>query len=273
MLPIDYGPSSDPHDGVGRAAHRVGLGRAVPRRALGVEDGLAAPEARYERRESVELAFVAALQHLPATQRAVLILRDVLGFSAREVAESLDTTVASVNSALQRARKTVDERFPSRASRPRCARSATSSCSESSRATWTRWSAATSTRSSRMLAEDAAWSMPPLAALVQRAGADPRLPGDRAAVGRVPLAPPARRASTASRRVAAYSWVEAEQAYLPFALDVLTFEGDRIKEITSFISRSTRQPRSRVLRALPRPAARLRQRLGVRALRPARPVD
>src|ERR1700704_5382026 len=112
VLPIDYGPATDPHDGPGEPlVESVWLG-PLPGEQRGLEDGFAGPEARYEQRESVELAFIAALQNLPANQRAVLILREVLGYSAREVAESLDTTVPSVNSALQRARKSIDDKLP-----------------------------------------------------------------------------------------------------------------------------------------------------------------
>ena len=78
----------------------------------GVADKGPGPEARYETRESVGLAFVAALQHLPPRQRAAVVLRDVLGFDRSEVAEMLDGTEASVKGALQRARATLDERLP-----------------------------------------------------------------------------------------------------------------------------------------------------------------
>src|SRR3954453_20641610 len=109
VLPMDHAPSVEMKDGLGRPlAETVWIGPDADETG-GSEAGRAAPEARYERSEGVELAFIAAVQHLPATQLAVLILRCVLGFSAREVAESLETTVASANSALQRARKTIDE--------------------------------------------------------------------------------------------------------------------------------------------------------------------
>lgn len=76
------------------------------------------PAARYALREGMELALLAAIQLLPGRQRAVLILRDVLGWSGPEVANLLETTLASVNSALQRARATVDAALPQRAHAP-----------------------------------------------------------------------------------------------------------------------------------------------------------
>src|SRR5438067_3244293 len=112
VLPIDYGPATDPHTPPGEPVVESVWIEPYPDELLGLEDGYATPEARYEQREAVELAFVAALQHLPPNQRSVLILREVLGFSAKEVAESLETSVASVNSAMQRARAAVDERVP-----------------------------------------------------------------------------------------------------------------------------------------------------------------
>lgn len=122
------------------------------------------PETRYVQRESVELAFIAALQNLPGTQRAVLILRDVLQFSAAEVAELLDTTPASVNSALQRARRAVDERIPRTTQQVELARLGADGQRDLVDAFVTAWEQADIAGLLRLLTEDARFTMPPLPA-------------------------------------------------------------------------------------------------------------
>jgi RNA polymerase sigma-70 factor (ECF subfamily) len=112
LVPVDLGPAADPADGLGPPlTETVWLG---PLPDAGLTWGSTPAEAVYEQREAVELAFVVALQHLPALQRAVLVLRDVLAFSAVESAEILDTTVSSVTSALARARGSVRAVLPER---------------------------------------------------------------------------------------------------------------------------------------------------------------
>ena len=110
LVPVDLGPAADPADGLAAPlTETVWLG---PLPDAGITWESSPADAVYEQREAVELGFIAALQHLPALQRAVLVLRDVLAFSAVETAEILDTTVPSVTSALARARGTVRSRTP-----------------------------------------------------------------------------------------------------------------------------------------------------------------
>ncbi len=233
VLPVDYGPSWDAHDGVGEPVVESVWIEPYPDGQL--TDGYAGPEARYEQREAVELAFVAALQHLPANQRAVLILREVLGFSAKEVAEALATTPQSVNSALQRARSTVDEKLPAQSQQA----TLRALGDEQLRGLVERYMDALGRGDVDavvdLLAEDASWSMPPLACWFR---------GDQVApwLAAHPLSGAFRwhhipTHASGQPAVGVYNWDEDEQAYLPFALDVLTLEGDRIKEVTAFITR------------------------------------
>ena len=125
---------------------------------VGIPDQSPGPEARYELREAVQLAFVAALQELPARQRAVLLLRDVLGLSATEASEILDASVASTNSALQRARATLKQRSSDR-------RETSPISDERQRSLLARYVKTWEERDVdgfvALLKEDAAWSMPP----------------------------------------------------------------------------------------------------------------
>jgi RNA polymerase sigma-70 factor (ECF subfamily) len=104
--PMDLGPSSTADTSLTKLPETTWI-QPVPDARIGPIEG--DPAAVAETRDTIRLAFIAALQHLPPRQRAVLILREVLRWHAKEVAELLDTSVASVNSALQRARATLDD--------------------------------------------------------------------------------------------------------------------------------------------------------------------
>jgi RNA polymerase sigma-70 factor, ECF subfamily len=241
VLPIDYGPASDPHSPPGEPITESVWLEPYPDERLGLEDGLAAPEARYEQREGVELAFIAALQHLPATQRAVLILREVLGFSAAETADALETTVASVNSALQRARAAVEERVPEQTQQATLRSLGDDALRELVDRYVDAWERNDVDAFAAMLAEDATFAMPPLASWYRgREGiaawaAGWPLSGDwdwRVVQTRANGQP----------ALGFYTWDPNHQAYLPFALNVLTFRGTEISDVTAFVARSIETP-------------------------------
>jgi RNA polymerase sigma-70 factor, ECF subfamily len=241
VLPIDYGPAADPHDGPGEPVVESVWVEPYPDERLGLEDGFAAPEARYELRESVELAFVAALQHLPPNQRAVLILREVLGFSAREVADSLETTVASVNSALQRARAAVDERLPEQSQQETLRSLGDDALRDVVDRYVEAWERGDVEAVVAMLAEDATFAMPPLRTWYRGR--------DEIAVFLAgwPLSGDwrwrhVRTRANGQEALAFYSWDAEEESYLPFALNVLTLRGALISDVTAFVARSTRLP-------------------------------
>jgi RNA polymerase sigma-70 factor, ECF subfamily len=226
-LPVDFGPATDPAEGVGTPLEESVWLEPYPDAGLG-----------YEQREGVELAFIAALQHLPANQRAVLILREVLGFSAAETAEALDTTVASVNSALQRARKAVAERAPERSQQATLRALGDDAMREVVERYMDAMGRADVDAVVAMLAKDVAWSMPPLSSWFGG------LTEVRAFLERGPLSGEWRwrhlpASANGQPAVAVYHWDEAAGAHLPFALDVMTLDGDRIAQITAFITRTT----------------------------------
>ena len=233
ILPLDYGPSAAPegHEAAGRAVEGVWL-EPYPDGVLEIEEGYAAPEARYEQREAVELAFVAALQHLPARQRAVLILREVLGFTAKEVADALDSTTASVNSALQRARKVVEERIPGRSQQE----TVRALGDDQVRMVVGRFSDALEQGDTdailSLLADDATFSMPPYPSWCRgrSAIADSWLmPG-----GPVPRLRSLPTQVNGQPAIAAYRLSRDGTRYVPLALDVLTLRGTSIADITAF---------------------------------------
>jgi RNA polymerase sigma-70 factor (ECF subfamily) len=250
VLPIDYGPDADPHEGPGEPVVESVWVEPYPDETLGLEDGYAAPEARYEQRESVELAFIAALQNLPPNQRAVLILREVLGFSAKEAAAMLETSVASVNSALQRARATVEDRLPEQSQQATLRSLGDDGLREIVDGYVDAWQRGDVEAVVEMLTADATFAMPPLKTWFRgREGIATFLAG-------WPLSGlwrwrPLQVRANGQVALAFYSWDPDEESYLPFALNVLTLRGDRISDVTAFIARSTPVPDREVIARLP----------------------
>jgi RNA polymerase sigma-70 factor, ECF subfamily len=197
------------------------------------------PEARYEQRESVELAFLVALQRLPPRQRAVLILRDVVGFSVTEISGQLGTTVPAVNSALQRARATAADRMPAR-SQQSVLRALGD---ERARDIVRRYSDAIEAGDAdtlvSMLTEDVTWSMPPYPTWF----AGQRAVRDWLVRSPLPLRwrhLPVR----ANGQLAAGCYLPDPErgGFAPAVIDVLTLDGERIAAVTGFVAAGPPRP-------------------------------
>ncbi|HEY6695465.1 MAG TPA: RNA polymerase subunit sigma-70 [Solirubrobacteraceae bacterium] len=187
------------------------------------------PDAVVVARETIELAYIALIQLLPARQRAVLILRDVLGWPAKETAELLETSVASVNSALQRARATIDEARPDRAAGP-------AALSEDERALLAGFidahERADAEAAVALMREDIRITMPPhpflydgIEAIRPLLGAGLREHGEWRLVQ-----------TAANRMPAAASYLRApgDTEFRAFKVDVLRVAGGKIAEVTTF---------------------------------------
>jgi RNA polymerase sigma-70 factor (ECF subfamily) len=232
VLPIDYGPPTRPGTAPGRPALPESQWiEPYPDERVGIADGATAPEARLERREALELAFVAALQHLPPRQRTTLILRDVLGFSAKETAESLETTVPAANGALRRARAAIEERIPERSQQATLRALGDRKLREIVERFADCFERGDIDAILAMLTEDVTFAMPPFPDWC-------RSRDDVAKSWLMPEGPPPRLRYVATRangQLALGTYGRrADGVYAPIALDVLTLRGDLISEVIAF---------------------------------------
>ncbi|MBM7076456.1 sigma-70 family RNA polymerase sigma factor [Micromonospora sp. MMS20-R1-14] len=231
-LPVDLGPASEHAVPGGVAADHVRWLGPYPDADLAA--GPAAPDARYEQREAVELAFVAALQHLPGNQRAALLLFDVLGFTAAEIAAMTGTSAGSVNSALARARRVVAERVPARSQQQALRTLGDARLREVAAGYATALENGDADALVALLTEDVTWSMPPLPhwyagrdAVLDFARAMPL--GSCGAWRHVPVA------ANGQPAVANYLRAGDTGPYLPWSITVLTVRDGRIAELVSFL--------------------------------------
>jgi len=233
VLPIDYGPpsASGGSDSDPPVPEAVWI-EPYPDGALEIADGTLAPEARYELREALELAFIAALQHLPPRQRAALILRDVLAFSAKETADSLETTVPSVNGALRRARSAIQGRLPEQSQQATLRTLGDRRLREIVERFIDSFERGDVDAILSMLADDATFAMPP----------KPEWCRGRETIAKswlMPSGPPPRLRyvpTHANGQIAlgTYMLDSMSGAYMPIALDVIALSGDQVADVTAF---------------------------------------
>lgn len=222
-LPIDFSPGAPVAESVWLEPYPDSMaGPAQP-----------GPEARYEARQSMELAFVAVLQHLPGRQRAVLVLRDVLGFPAREVADLLEITVASVNSALQRARNTVDSWLPEVSQQATLRSLDDDGVRRVAEQYATAWETGDVEAIVAMLSDDAKYAMPPLPEWYQGHDDIREFLVEGPLTSRWRFLP-----AYANGQIAfgTYLWDDERSAYVAVALDLLTLRGTEIAEVVSFLT-------------------------------------
>jgi RNA polymerase sigma-70 factor (ECF subfamily) len=229
ILPTALGPASPADADPAPPTEEVSWLDPYPDSA--VQSGEKSPEARYSARESVALAFLSALQLLPAKQRAVLLLRDVLGWQATECAELLETSVPAVNSALQRARETLEKQ---QAEPPRVLPDDASLQSLLGRYIKA-WENADASALVALLHEDAVLSMPPLAMWMVGAknigAAIARMVLRPGTAGMLKLLPAQLNGQPA---LAAYARDGA--VFKATALHVLTVAGDRVTRLDAFVN-------------------------------------
>lgn len=223
------------------ARSRIRLARTVSQRARRSTGRPRDARGTYEQREGVELAFVVALQHLAANQRAVLLLREVLGFSAAEVATMLATSVASINSALQRARASVEQRIAARTQQSTLRALGDDGLQRLVARYVDAWERCDVDAFAALLIEDASFAMPPLSTWYAPRSAIVDWARNFSLSGawrwRTVLCE-----ANAQPALGFYAWDADAGAHLPFALNVLTLRDDRVSDVTAFIIRAIGAP-------------------------------
>ncbi len=231
--PIEAGPEGTVNDELETRPGTDWLEPIPDTRALPQD---ADPSERAMLRQSIRLAFVAALQHLPPKQRAVLLLTEVLGWSAAEVAESLDTSVAAVNSALQRARATLSSRELSDGQGAALSE-AQSNLVDRYMAAFERYDVGALTA---LLHEDATLSMPPYTLWLRGPEAIRAWflgPGAGCRGSRLVAT-----AACGSPAFGQYRSADDNRSHEPWSLIVLELSGDRISSMTHFLDTATLFP-------------------------------